>query len=123
MSYDIEYKQGDSDTAGFSLTDDDGVIDLTGKTVIFVMQEIDGDEYYEISCSLGGMYRGAYYSAARGGVTTLFSTVQTLKIGDFEGEFVVYGLDSNGDPWTRHIPSGDNFLSVRIWRSLKVGVV
>lgn len=120
MNYDLEYKQGDSDTAGSVLTDANGVIDLTDKTVIFVMKELDGAQTYEIPCSLGGTYQGVYYSAARGGVTTLFSQVETLNEKEYEGEFIVSGTDSSGNVWVRHIPSGDHFKSVMIWRSLKV---
>jgi hypothetical protein len=120
VSYDLEYKQGDSDTAGSVLSDANGVLDLTNKTVIFVMKQIDGSRQYEINCSLGGIYQGAYYSAARGGVTTLFSRVETLTAGEYEGEFIVSGTDASGNSWVRHIPSGDRFKSVMIWRSLKV---
>ncbi len=120
MTYDLEYKQGDIDTTGSVLSDANGVIDLTDKTVIFVMKEVGGTLSYTITCSLGCTYQGVYYSAARGGVTTLFSQVETLVEGEYEGEFIVSGTDALGRPWVRHIPSGDRFNSVMIWRSLKV---
>lgn len=116
MTYDIQYKQGDVDTVGNILSDDDGVLDLTGKTVTLVMVDIATELIlYPITCSLGGTVNGVYYSAARGGVTVPFSTVETLTSGEFKGEFVVVGSTS-----TVHIPSGNNYLSIMIWE--KVGI-
>lgn len=128
--YNIEYKQGDSDKAGTVLSDNDGVLDLTAKTVAFVMKRYDTDTpKYRIPCSLGGTYQGVYYSPARGGVTTLFSkanavieegtsTLDTLEAAEYIGEFVVSGTDENGDPFEKHIPSGNNYYHVMIWEKI-----
>jgi len=120
MTYDIQYKQGDVDTVGNIISDDDGVMDLTGKTITLAMVDVATESiFYEIDCILGGWVKTngvwVYYSAARGGVTAQFSTVETLTSGEFKGEFVVTGAAS-----TVHIPSGNNYLSIMIWE--KVGI-
>ena len=120
MTYNIQYKQGDVDTVGNVLSDDDGVIDLSGKTVTLAMVDVATESiFYEIDCILGGWVKTngilTYYSAARGGVTAQFSAVETLTSGEFKGEFVVVGSTS-----TVHIPSGNNYLSIMIWE--KVGI-
>ncbi|MDD4521714.1 MAG: hypothetical protein PHW84_02015 [Methanosarcina sp.] len=112
--YDIEYKQDDVDTAGTTLQDDDGLLDLTGKTVTLIMKKVDADTpRYEIPCTPGGTVNGVYYSAARGGVTTSFSKVQTAVPDEYEGEFVVVG-----ENFERRIPSGNNHKKIMIWEKL-----
>ncbi|MFA6768940.1 MAG: hypothetical protein WCR86_11045 [Parabacteroides sp.] len=114
MSYDVEYKQGDVDTVGFVLSDDDGAIDLTDKTVTYVMKDLQtGDVRYEISCTLGGTVNGIYYSAAQGGGTVPFSGTETTTSGQFKSEFVVTGTN-----FVRHIPSGNNYKSIMIWEKV-----
>lgn len=111
MGYDIEYKQGDIDTAGAVISDDEGVIDLTEKTVNFVMKDIETETHrYEISCTLGGKVNGIYYSPARGGVTIPFTEIETAETGLFNGEFVIIGSSS-----TIRVPSGNKYLSIMIW--------
>lgn len=114
MSYDVEYKQGDVDTAGAVLSDDDGVIDLTGKTATYVMKDLEtGEIRHEISCTPGGWVNGLYHSAAHGGVTVLYSGTETATGGQFKSEFVVTGSN-----FVRHIPSGNNYISVMIWEKV-----
>ena len=111
MTYDIEYKQGDVDTVGVVLSDNDGVIDLTGKTVTYVMKDLQtGEVRHEISCTLGGTVNGVYHSAAHGGVTITFTATETHTPGQFKSEFVITGTN-----FVRHIPSGNNYTSVMIW--------
>lgn len=114
MTYDIEYKQGDVDTAGAVLSDDDGVLDLTGKTVIYVMNDLQTEtDRHEISCTLGGTVNGVYHSAAHGGVTIPFTGTETATYGQYKSEFVVTGAN-----FERRIPSGDNYKSVMIWEKV-----
>ncbi|MFA6769480.1 MAG: hypothetical protein WCR86_13805 [Parabacteroides sp.] len=114
MSYDVEYKQGDVDTAGFVLSDDDGAIDLTDKTVTYVMKNLQtGEIRYEISCTPGGTVNGIYYSAAHGGGTVPFSGTETSTSGQYKSEFVVTGTN-----FVRHVPSGNNYKSVMIWEKV-----
>lgn len=119
MSYDIEYKQGDSDTAGARLYDDNGLLDLTDKTVTFVMKDLsEGTNRFEIPCTLGGSYQNIYYSPARGGVTIPFSSIETAVNEQFKGEFVISWTDTNGFTYTRHCPSGNNYHSIMIWEKV-----
>lgn len=114
MTYDIEYKQGDIDSVGAVLSDDNGVIDLTDTTVIYVMKDLEtGETRYEISCTLGGTVNGIYHSAAHGGVTVPFTGTETSASGQFKSEFVVTGTN-----FVRHIPSGNNYKSVMIWEKV-----
>jgi len=114
MTYDIEYKQGDVDTSGAVLSDDDGVLDLTDKTVTYVMKDLDtGATRHEISCTLGGRVNGVYHSAAHGGVTVPFTGTETATLGQYKSEFVVTGAN-----FERRVPSGDNYKSVMIWEKV-----
>lgn len=114
MTYDIEWKQGDVDSAGAIILDVNGLVDLTNKTVKLVMKDVDTEIVkYEINCTLSGIYNGVYYSAARGGVSVPFSELETLVSGLFKGEFVVTGSIS-----TVHMPSGNNYLSIMIWEKV-----
>jgi len=114
MSYDVEYKQGDVDTAGAVLSDDNGVLDLTDTTVTYVMKDLETEVIrYEISCTLGGTVNGIYHSAAHGGCTVPFSSTETTAKGQFKSEFVVTGSN-----FVRHIPSGNNYKSVMIWEKV-----
>lgn len=126
MSFDIEYKQDDADTAGAILSDNNGPLDLTGKTVTFVIK--DTDVYvdqeaarYEIPCILGGYYQNSYYSAARGGVTIPFIPTEvskpTQQAGIFKGEFVITWAQNNFT-YTRRCPSGNNTHTIMIWEKL-----
>jgi hypothetical protein len=111
MTYDIQYKEGDIDTVGALLSDNTGLLDLTGKTITFVMKDVDTKLIkYTITCTPGGTINNIYYSGAHGGVTIPFSATETLAGGLFDGEFVVTGSLS-----TIHIPSGDNYISIMIW--------
>ena len=114
MTYDIEYKQDDVDTVGAVLSDHDGVLDLTDKTVNYVMKDLQtGEVRHEISCTLGGTVNGIYHSAAHGGVTIPFTATETPTPGQFKSEFVVTGTN-----FVRHIPSGNNYKSVMIWEKV-----
>ncbi len=122
MSFDIEYKQDDSDKAGAILSDVNGLMDLTGKTVSFVIKDTGyGSTRYEIPCTLGGYYNNLYYTAARGGVTIPFIPDGALKPtsvpGLFKGEFVISWV-YNGVTYSRRCPSGQNTHSVMIWEKL-----
>lgn len=110
-TYDIEYKQSDVDTSGAVLSDDDGVLDLTGKTVTYMMKDLNtGEVRHEISCTLGGTVNGIYHTAAHGGVTVPFTGTETSTSGQYKSEFVVTGTN-----FVRHVPSGNNYKSVMIW--------
>lgn len=114
MTYDIEYKQGDVDTSGAVLSDEDGVLDLTGKTVTYVMKDLQtGLTRHEISCTLGGTVGGVYHSAAHGGVTIPFTATETTAYGQYKSEFVLTGTN-----FVRHVPSGNNYKSVMIWEKV-----
>jgi hypothetical protein len=114
MSYDIEYKQGDVDAVGAVLSDDSGVLDLTDKTITFVMADLQsGVAKYEISCTLGGTVNGVYHPAAHGGVTIPFTATETAAFGQYKSEFVVTGTN-----YVRHIPSGNKYKSVMIWEKV-----
>lgn len=114
MSYDVEYKQEDVDTAGAVLSDSNGVLDLTGKTVTYVMKDLGtGTTRYEISCTLGGTVNGIYHDAAHGGVTVAFTETETATLGQYKSEFVVVGTN-----FKRHIPSGNSYKSVMIWEKV-----
>ncbi|MEN6293609.1 MAG: hypothetical protein ABFD07_16540 [Methanobacterium sp.] len=114
MTYDFEYKQGDVDTAGAVLSDDDGALDLTDKTVTYIMKDLQtGLTKYEISCTLGGTVDGVYHSAAHGGVTVPFTATETAKSGQFKSEYVITGTN-----FVKHVPSGNNYKSVMIWEKV-----
>jgi hypothetical protein len=114
MTYDVEYKQEDIDTSGVVLSDSNGVLDLTDKTVTFVMKDLNtGEIRHEISCTLGGWVNGIYHSAAHGGATVSFTGTETSSSGQYKSEFVVTGTN-----FKRHIPSGNNYKSVMIWEKV-----
>ena len=114
MTYDLEYKQGDVDTVGVVLSDNDGVLDLTSKTVTYVMKDLNtGEIRHEITCTLGGTVNGIYHSAAHGGATVTFTETETAAHGQYKSEFVVTGPN-----FKRHIPSGNNYKSVMIWEKV-----
>lgn len=114
MTYDVEYKQEDVDTSGAVLSDSNGVLDLTGKTVTYVMKDLStGVIRHEISCTLGGTVNGIYHDAAHGGVTVSFTETETTTSGQYKGEFVVVGTDIK-----RRVPSGNNYKSVMIWEKV-----
>ncbi len=114
ITYDIEWKQGDVDEAGAVVSDANGLVDLTDKTVVLSMKDVEtGLIPYKINCLLSGSYNGMYYSAARGGVTIPFSKIETLVSGLFKGEFIVTGPNK-----TVHVPSGNNYLSIMIWEEV-----
>lgn len=102
------------DKAHAVLSDNNGLIDLTGKKITFVMKDLfSGENRFEIICIPSCIYNGKYYSAARGGVTIPFSAIETTLSGVFKGEFVVTSNDA-----TVHIPSGNLYISIMVWESV-----
>ena len=79
MIYDIELGQGDSDSVTKTLYDADGVANLSGATVVFVMSSALGSLRYEITCSVG----------ESGVVTIPFTSTYTSIPGFYHGEFKV----------------------------------
>lgn len=79
MNYDIELGQGDSDSVTKTLYDADGVANLSGATVLFVMSSALGSVRYEIACSVG----------SSGEVIIPFTSTHTQVPGFFHGEFKV----------------------------------
>lgn len=112
MTYDIEYKTGDTDDVGAVLSMDGEAIDLTGMTVSFVMKSAAGTKE-TLACSLGGTVNNIYVPETAGGCTIHFDETATGTAGIYRGEFIV----SLGDADV-HIPSGNNFVNIVIWESL-----
>lgn len=112
--YDIQYKQGEKDTANAVLSQNGNLIDLTPYTVTFVMINTQTNVVKgPITCTLGCTYKGEYYSGARGGVQIPFSDVDTADSGLFHGEWVLTSSNS-----ISRVPSGENYVQIKIWEKV-----
>ena len=85
----IELNQGDTDRVPFVLKEDGVGIDLTRCSVTFVMKLISGTTKYTIDVTPGATVDGVPVLYSAGGVTVLFSSVETATAGDYYGYFSV----------------------------------
>lgn len=114
MSYDIEYKVGDTDTVGARLMHNGSPVNLTGFTVEFVMKN-DAGTRVTVPCSLGGTVDGVLIPASGGGITMHFSpTNGTATASLYTGEYVV----SHSETESVRFPSGNNYKTVKIWEAV-----
>jgi hypothetical protein len=112
MSYEIELNQGDTDSIGAVLKENNIEVDLTGSVVTFFMKNESGVEH-SIECLQGGIVAGVNYSFAQGGITIPFTTEHTQYADSFQGK-----LTAVKNSIQRTFPSSNIYISVKIWEAV-----
>lgn len=112
MNYEIELNQGDTDSIGAVLKENNETVDLTGSIVTFSMKNESGVEH-DIECTQGGTVAGVNYTFAEGGVTIPFTSSHTQYADVFQGKITVLKPSAQ-----KTFPSGNTYISVKVWEGV-----
>lgn len=113
MTYFIECKQNNIITYPAILSNRNGPLDLTGKTVTLIIENSSKTIHHEIICTLGCTYGIETYTSEEGGITIPFTVTETSIAGPLNGEFVI-----SNDTTTFRIPQSSDYLSIMIYPSM-----
>jgi hypothetical protein len=80
MTDEIRIGQGDSDDILVTLSDVNGVVNLSTADVIFVINDEFGTVFYEVTCTDNN---------SSGGTTLPLTDTETATAGTFYGQFIV----------------------------------
>lgn len=80
---DLQLTKGDSENVAVRLTDGENARDLSGCSVILIMNHEYGKMNYSIQCKLGATINGEVIPASMGGITIPFTQKETALEGLF----------------------------------------
>jgi hypothetical protein len=85
----IEVMQGDTDTRNFTLSDQNGVINLSNfERIIFVIDDHNG-HYYEIVCTEQSRTLTSFVPKESGGIAVKFDPTNVSYEGTYDAQFVL----------------------------------